>query len=170
MHKTLFIGLLFLSTSLFASDKQALEKMNLLGSKLKTKLISALGKSPEEALNVCKKEAPLIAQGLSNENFMLGRVSRKTRNPENRIQAWMYPLIEKYESGVDDAFLKVEIPSESAVGYIKPIKTKALCLMCHGTNLDPSLNKKIKLLYPSDLATGYKEGDIRGYFWVKEKK
>lgn len=46
----------------------------------------------------------------------------------------------------------------------KPSQQGQVCLTCHGTDISPAVTAKLKELYPKDIATGYKEGDIRGAF------
>jgi hypothetical protein len=50
-----------------------------------------------------------------------------------------------------------------------PIKLQAQCLMCHGPAEKIPLEVKTQLakLYPQDQATGFQEGDLRGWFWVE---
>lgn len=47
---------------------------------------------------------------------------------------------------------------------MKAIPTQALCLGCHGDNLNEDVKAELKLRYPSDQDVGFKEGDIRGAF------
>jgi len=35
--------------------------------------------------------------------------------------------------------------------------------------LSPQVSEKIKSLYPQDQAIGFKQGEFRGFIWVKEK-
>ncbi len=55
--------------------------------------------------------------------------------------------------------------------YMKAIAIPkgAPCLICHGENIDPGLHAKIKGRYPEDEATGFKEGDLRGAFSVRQR-
>ena len=53
------------------------------------------------------------------------------------------------------------------VGYVEPIRTKGLCLQCHGNAIDSTVQVRLNELYPDDQATGFEEGDLRGMFWVK---
>jgi hypothetical protein len=45
-----------------------------------------------------------------------------------------------------------------------------MCLICHGENLAPDIATRISEAYPSDKATGFSEGDVRGVFWVEFAK
>jgi len=42
------------------------------------------------------------------------------------------------------------------------------CLKCHGENIDPKVAAKLDELYPNDKARGYKVGDIRGAFTIRQ--
>ena len=45
-----------------------------------------------------------------------------------------------------------------------------MCLQCHGEkgkNIQPKTLEKIAQLYPNDLATGYKENEVRGLISIK---
>ena len=39
---------------------------------------------------------------------------------------------------------------------------------CHGGTLDPEVTAKLKELYPQDAATGFKVGDLRGAFTIRQ--
>ena len=48
--------------------------------------------------------------------------------------------------------------------YMKAILTVKPCLICHGQAVDAELRAHLAELYPSDKATGFALGDIRGAF------
>jgi hypothetical protein len=58
------------------------------------------------------------------------------------------------------------LPS-GGVGDAEPIYNQPLCLTCHGETIDPELRARIRDLYPRDRATGFRDGDLRGVFWVE---
>ena len=93
MIKLCFVFITGFTLSLEAQPPQAIQKMKRLGKSLKAELVTAMAKSPEEALSVCKDRAPKIAEEVSDDNFQVGRVSRKNRNSGNLVQKWMLPLI-----------------------------------------------------------------------------
>ena len=43
------------------------------------------------------------------------------------------------------------------------------CEACHGEreSIDPDVLKTIEAFYPEDRATGFSEGDLRGWFWIE---
>jgi hypothetical protein len=54
--------------------------------------------------------------------------------------------------------------------YMKAIPTNIVCLKCHGSEIDPKVAAKLEKLYPEDKAIGFKQGDIRGAFYVTMPK
>jgi hypothetical protein len=58
------------------------------------------------------------------------------------------------------------------VGLLRPIGVRAACLGCHGPRkqLAPAVLNELSERYPGDEATGFKEGDLRGWFWVEIPK
>ncbi|MCA9563683.1 MAG: DUF3365 domain-containing protein, partial [Myxococcales bacterium] len=55
------------------------------------------------------------------------------------------------------------------VAELSPILMSTACLPCHGdeNHLIPALNEPLHRLYPDDQATGFEEGEVRGYFWAQ---
>ncbi|MBZ0308444.1 MAG: DUF3365 domain-containing protein, partial [Anaerolineae bacterium] len=43
-----------------------------------------------------------------------------------------------------------------------------LCLTCHGTEIDPDIQKQIREIYTDDKATGFSTGMIRGAFTLQK--
>ena len=58
---------------------------------------------------------------------------------------------------------------EEGLGGLVPIRLKAECGMCHGPEAEISaeIRTAIHEGYPKDAATGFHEGDLRGWFWVE---
>ncbi len=54
-------------------------------------------------------------------------------------------------------------------GYAEPIWTGALCVTCHGANLAPAVEEKLKDAYPKDAARGFELNSFRGVFWAEVK-
>jgi hypothetical protein len=133
-------------------------------------LKSGLANGPVEAISACRLEAPKIAEQLSQDGVIVGRTSHRLRNPVNASPGWVTPVLERYIESVDNRVPQVVNLPGYRVGYVEPIVTKALCLTCHGETLAPALASRIGDLYPDDRATGFKEGDLRGVFWVEYPK
>ncbi|MDD0854156.1 DUF3365 domain-containing protein [Halobacteriovorax sp. GB3] len=164
----LTFSLLPLST--FSSEKEVLQTIQSLGSQLKKELKSSMRKSPVNAIETCHIQAPKISSELSTKDLKIGRVSFKNRNPDNKPKDWMISYMEDFHiKKIKSPYLVVQIDSKTK-GLIKPIVTAPLCLTCHGENISTPIQHKIKKLYPNDKATGYKIGQIRGFFWATYKE
>jgi ABC-type phosphate transport system auxiliary subunit len=159
--------LIFLITfNVFATEKQALMKIQEFGKTLKAELKKGFQQSPTKALKICNVEAPVIQNKVSSNKIKVGRVSMKNRNPSNYPKDWMLPLISDFQNNkIKKQYVVIKLKNDKH-GLLKPIKTDSLCLNCHGENVREELKKEIIKLYPEDKAMGYKAGDIRGYFWA----
>lgn len=132
---------------------------------------------PTNAIEVCNKKAPAIAQEVSKaKGFHIARTSLKTRNPDNAPDAWERKVLEDFEArkraGEDPTKLEhhevVTADGKQTFRYMKAIPTGELCLNCHGEKLDPKVSETLKRLYPKDQATGFKVGDLRGAFTISQ--
>lgn len=120
---------------------------------------------PVAAIDVCRTQAPVIAASISNEyGLVVGRTSFRLRNPANRAPEWAVDLVEKRVAG--PTWL---IAPDGRLGGLVPIRLKAECGMCHGPEAEISaeIRTAIHEGYPEDAATGFHEGDLRGWFWVE---
>jgi len=137
-----------------------------LFQKLSGRLMEAMSsKGPAAAIAVCQTEAPQIAKAISEEKGVsIGRTGVRLRNPSNQPPAWAASMVEA----------KTEIPtfvklSNDHAAALLLIKLQTQCLMCHGPNdqLIPDVQSQLAKLYPADHATGFQEGELRGWFWVE---
>jgi hypothetical protein len=155
------------------------EAVKAFGPQLKQALQSAMKSGgPVNAIQVCNVQAPVIADSVSKEKALhIGRTSLKYRNPGNKPDDWEQQVLETFDSrlaaGEDPAKMEfyevVSSGSGQVFRYMKAIPTDEVCLACHGVNLDPAVAAELDTLYPSDLARGYSEGDIRGAFTVEQE-
>ena len=153
------------------------EASKQLGAQLKNKLISTMQTAgPEEAITVCNLEAINISSEVSkNNNLKVGRTSLKIRNSNNSPDDWehkkLLELHHKHQSEEDIDNLEVYEIVKKQKGnefrYLKAIPVSEPCLLCHGKSIAPIISTKISELYPTDQATGYELGEIRGAFTVK---
>lgn len=152
-----------------------------MGGALQTKLKEALAADgPIAAVQVCKTVAPEIAQEQSKAAGMtIRRTALKVRNPDNAPDALERKVLEDFTArlaaGADANTLEhveeVAGDGKTIVRYFKAIPTAAApCLVCHGSAVSGELKETIDKLYPSDQATGFKEGDLRGAFSVTMEK
>jgi hypothetical protein len=133
---------------------------------------------PISALEVCNLQAGPIAQKNSiSSGWDIGRTSLKVRNVSNTADKWELSTLLQFEKRkaageslktMEHAEL-VKEGDKSVYRYMKPIPTAGICMQCHGVTLGDEVSKKIQLLYPNDLATGFNVGDIRGAFTLQKK-
>ena len=65
---------------------------------------------------------------------------------------------------------RVETDGGQLLRYMKAIPVGEVCLTCHGGKLDPSLAAEIARLYPTDRATGFAAGQLRGAFTITKRR
>lgn len=156
---------------------KAAELVQAYAGKLKTALNSAIeAGGAEGALEVCNKQAPVIAAEISRDSgWSVARTSLKPRNAasapddyERKIMEGFEARIAKGEKASDFASAEIVEQNGKVFRFVKAIPTGPVCLACHGENVAPALKQKIAALYPQDQATGYKEGDMRGVFTLKK--
>ena len=58
---------------------------------------------------------------------------------------------------------------EHSLGVLRPILHQRMCDSCHGPadRIDPAVQAMLAARYPGDRATGFVEGQLRGWFWVE---
>ncbi|MAX66612.1 MAG: DUF3365 domain-containing protein [Bacteriovoracaceae bacterium] len=162
----LFFALLLPSYG-YASEELALKTIKTYAKSLKKELKAGLKKSPQEAIKICQIKAPQLQAESNLKNLKIGRVSLKNRNPKNTPRAWMKDYIQQFHNQkITKSHIVVSLDRHTK-GLLKPIVTVPLCLKCHGSHLSEQVSKEIKKRYPQDKATGYKVGEIRGFFWAE---
>lgn len=145
---------------------RAQEAVGLLKARLLEALQAGLQQGPEQAIAVCRDQAPRLAAEVSTGGVSVGRTSRKLRNPANAPQEWMQPLLDAYEApGAPAGGTAVALP-DGSLGWVEPLRVGPPCLTCHGDLAPGSLRDRLAELYPADQATGYREGDLRGLAWA----
>lgn len=141
----------------------------VLFARLMARLTEVMSKDgPAKAVDVCRTEAhPLAAAVAKEQGVAIGRTSHKLRNPLNAPPDWARPLVDARRD--TPAFLAA---ADGRLGVLAPIRLKATCLACHGdpSKLDPAVKTALATGYPNDQATGFAEGDLRGWFWIEVPK
>lgn len=147
-----------------------------LGGQLKQALMSAMqAGGPVEAIDVCRIQAPAIAERVSVGELEVGRTSLKVRNPDNSPDAWERRILKRFErrlaDGEDPSRIEtfaVRREGDRRYGHwMKAIPTQGLCTTCHGKDIAPAVSEAIDSAYPQDQARGYSVGDLRGAFTVE---
>lgn len=157
-------------TSLSASQEKqqqvALAARDAMFAKLSGRLMSVIkSDGPAKAIDVCKSEAPAFGEQIAQQfGVEIGRTSFKLRNSTNAGPEWAAPFVAA--KAEEPTF--VGLPDET-LGALLPIRLKQKCTTCHGDrdSLRDDVRAALDLHYPNDQATGFKEGDLRGWFWVE---
>ncbi|MDG2015017.1 MAG: DUF3365 domain-containing protein [Pirellulaceae bacterium] len=142
----------------------ALEAKELLSLELSSELKGAMA-DPAAAISVCKTSAPTIATRVGSEkNVRMGRTSFRIRNLNNQPPQWAVGFVKER---VNDE-VTLQLPN-NGLGVLLPIRVQTICINCHGqpNEMDPSIFAAVLSNYPDDNATGFKVGDLRGYFWIE---
>lgn len=128
---------------------------------------------PAKAIEVCRTRAPEIAAERSKETgFRVARTALRVRNAANAPDDWERAALAEFEArlakGEDPSSVeKVEVVEQAGrrfFRYARAIRTGEGCLACHGAAPKPEVSEKVKALYPSDRATGFAAGSLRGAF------
>ena len=152
------------------TSRQQLQKAHAMKAKeslsaaLSLELKAAMA-DPAAAIHFCKAQAPIIASQIEKEqNLRIGRTSFQIRNLNNQPPQWAKGFV---NARVNDA-VTLQL-ADDGLGLLFPIRVKTVCLHCHGqqSEMDPSIFAAVLSDYPDDNATGFKVGDLRGYFWIE---
>lgn len=126
---------------------------------------------PKHAIGVCADDASKLSAELAKAHGVeLGRTSHKIRNDKNAPRAWLEPLLAAAQGKKVKEVTPVVVDLGTKLGLARPLGVQAFCLQCHGANLEPALATELAKRYPKDHATGFAEGDFRGFLWVEVAK
>lgn len=146
-----------------------------LATTLKTRLVGELGTNgPLAAATVCSTEAGTMAAEVTGRTgAVVGRSSLRLRNPANAAPPWVAEWLaaqgERPAEGVT-GIERVDVTPEGEVARVlRPIAVDAPCLACHGPadSLAEGVPALLAEKYPSDAATGYAVGDLRGALYAE---
>ncbi len=128
---------------------------------------------PAGGIEVCSQVAQrLTAEVGTRHGVRIGRTSHRLRNPRNAPPSWARDVVMQAAGKSAEEVRTQVIEGDGFVGILRPIPTGGLCLKCHGPtdDLSPEVTKILAERYPDDQATGFREGDLRGWFWVEVPK
>jgi len=149
-----------------AQRARALEARDAMFTELSEALLTAIEEQgAAEAINVCRCEAPQIAKRVAKEQGVaIGRTSFRLRNPDNAPPAWAARFVE--QRAEDNVFVA---HPDGRLGALLPIRLQNACLTCHGDPASIATDVRLNLdrFYPEDRATGFAQGDLRGWFWIE---
>lgn len=153
------------SVNVEAVKAQAAETLQPFKMQLMHALQGGMAEGVVNAIDVCRLQAPAIAEAVTPEGLALGRTSHRVRNPENAPNAWQQHWIDYY-LGSDDRQPQVMALDGGEVAYVEPIMTAPMCGACHGSDLSSDVQAALAEHYPDDEATGFAAGELRGIFWL----
>ena len=175
--KPLLVFCLFVVAAQAAPDPQ-LDGPKIIAEafgRLSGSLAQAIGqRGAAGALEVCSEQAPQIAREVgAAHGVQLGRATHRPRNPKNSADGVEQAALESFL----DALVKGDTPKPQVVtnadgsrSFLAPIVlANPLCLQCHGDprkDIAPETLAAIQKRYPSDQATGFKLGDLRGLWRI----
>lgn len=121
------------------------------------------------AIQFCNEKALKLTDSIAElYDCKIQRITDKNRNPVNLASEQDIDFIKQLETSNQKV-----LDIDSASVFYKPIKIPSkACLSCHGTEQEiaPQTASLIQKLYPNDKATGYSEGDLRGWWKIVFKK
>lgn len=148
-----------------AQRQRAEASRDELASTLLTELQTALSTGGvAKGIEVCKQRAPEIASAVGQKHRVsIGRSSSRLRNPSNVGPGWAAPSLVE----ATPRFFREQ--KDGRLGALFPIVLGPQCVVCHGKQDALSSEVKAALAehYPTDRATGFAPGDLRGWFWVE---
>jgi hypothetical protein len=151
---------------------RASRAVDALQRALSRRMVEELADGPAAVL-VCRDEAPALAAEVGAEQgLVLGRTSRRLRNPGNAPRPWVRELLARAAGQPAAEVQAVAVDLGDRLGYLRPILTGQPCLKCHGPAeaLSPGIRAALQGAYPADQATGFAEGELRGFFWAEVRK
>ena len=128
---------------------------------------------PGSAIAFCHLDATVVSQRVGRtEGIAAGRTSDRLRNPTNAPKPWAAALVHANAGKQARSVEGFAVDLGDKVGVLRPIAERGMCAGCHGPaeKLSPLVRSVLQDRYPVDRAVGFKEGEIRGWFWVEMPK
>jgi hypothetical protein len=125
------------------------------------------------AIKSCHIDAARVAERIGRqEGVAAGRTSDRLRNPLNVPRRWAAPIVAANagrRARDVDGFV-VDLGRE--LGVMRPVALRPTCAGCHGRpdTFNAAIRAELRERYPMDRATGFEEGEIRGWYWVQLPK
>ena len=154
------------------ASKRGHDAIAALKDQLRAALSKALEGGAPHAVEVCGTAAKAIADALATDGVKVGRATRKPRNPDNAATGWQAEALAEFEAAaaagtkLDGLHYLRQLP-DGQTRYAEPLVVQALCTKCHGAAIAPDVQAAVAAAYPTDQATGYAEGALRGLAWAE---
>jgi hypothetical protein len=126
-----------------------------------------------EAIGFCHLDATAMTQRLEKHAAIAaGRTSDRLRNPANAPRAWAASFVSVHAGQPAKTVKGFAVDLGDRVGVLRPIVEQPMCAGCHGPQdqVAAGVRTVLRKRYPADRALGFREGEIRGWFWVEMPK
>jgi hypothetical protein len=130
-------------------------------------------RGPGGAIRVCHMSATTVINRVAREEgIAAGRTSARLRTPSNAPKPWAAPIVARYVDRPAAGLDGFVVDLGTRVGVMRPIAHREVCSPCHGREdqLTPNVRAELTDRYPKDQATGFRDGDLRGWLWVEVPK
>lgn len=126
----------------------------------------------DKAIDSCHIDSLLMSQRIAREGAAAGRTSDRLRNPTNGPRPWAAGLVKAHAGRQARDVDGFAVDLGDTVGVLRPIAQRPICANCHGPaeQLSAGVRAALAERYPADKAVGFREGEIRGWFWVEIPK
>jgi hypothetical protein len=158
-----------------ADLKPDVQRAELLILELQGALLAELTRAIQSrgeggAMHSCHLEVIGLTQRIGRQSGLaVGRTSDRLRNPTNAPRPWAAPLVTRFAGARAADVGGYVVDLGERLGVMKPIATGRMCLGCHGPadRLNAAVRAELKERYPVDRAVDFREGELRGWFWVE---
>ncbi len=180
MRRLIAVGctLLFAGLAYGADDAALLKDARLVAQSLPPKLLNVIQaeiakRGTAETLVAYSHLAPKVLADASEETgWEIRQISPRNRNAKGLPDAWETGAFAEFDRRISAGEPPAKIDKGEIVAeggkrfyrYMQPIMMQSVCMECHGPEdaINPGVRKRIKELYPTDRATGYTDGMMRG--------
>ena len=128
---------------------------------------------PSLAIGACHIESTELTRRIARgEGIAAGFTSDRLRNPTNRARPWASALVARNAGRQARDVRGFAVDLGDTIGVLRPMAHQKICASCHGPTdrISPAVRSVLADRYPADRATGFSEGEIRGWFWVEMPK
>jgi hypothetical protein len=160
-----------------ATLERARSAASALGKGLMQSLLAEMESGgTDAALAFCADSAQALTARYQQQGVNVHRTSLQIRNPDNapdgaerRVLLYLDSLHSTNALPTDYAEVLRSADGSREARYYRPIMVVEGCLRCHGAaeSIAPEVRSVLAERYPSDAATGYAVGDLRGVVAVR---
>lgn len=161
--------------SIHAAAQRASQAADVLSQRLTGELAQAMATGGTvEAVSVCKERAPAIASEIRETlGVEIGRTALRVRNPANAPDAWEADVLHRFEqrhaAGEPWTAISEHVSDGARLRWMRPIPMGEMCSACHGdvSTFSDETRQALRVNYPSDQASGFEVGALRGAFTAR---